>query len=63
MKLLTPKQVYALYLVKGCGLTHAQAGVVMGISRSAVSHLISSARPCEQKTSQLSDGEKTHQTA
>lgn len=39
-KLLTMKQVYALYLVEGCNLTHRQAAKIMRITRSAVSQLL-----------------------
>ena len=39
-RLLTEKQAYAVYLVVGCGLRHEEAGLVMGIERSGVTHLL-----------------------
>ena len=38
------KQAYVLYLVVGNGLTHEEAGIVMGIDRTGVTHLLKRAR-------------------
>ena len=43
-RLLTMKQAYVLYLVVGNGLTHEEAGIVMGIDRTGVTHLLKRAR-------------------
>ncbi len=44
MKLLTIKQVYALYLIEGWGMKHIQAAKVMKLSRAAVTALLRRAK-------------------
>jgi len=44
LKLLSTRQIYAVYLVKGCGFTQSKAAYIMGVSRSAICQHIKRAK-------------------